>query len=368
MHYFEKSKTPMCSLTLNYNAGAMYEEEGKYGTMHLMEHLICKRIDDLQDKYTNLNIEWNASTNAQQVVIFINGINSALTEDIKLEFVKRLTDGIFASEDEFNKEKNIVLQEYYNCFNDIQFGNLANYFRTHFNNYYVLGKAEDIENFTYEDACNVFEKFFKLPTDIVEVDKTKSDFSFVEFNNVPLTTNKLRYKKDYNNTLEVVPETDINWQVFTCCKKVVSNKDYPIMRIITSILSDGLNSVLYQELREKRGLIYGISPLLYNHVTGTVCGYSVMTTPENAEEVVTVIKDVFNNLDKYITESRFNDVINCLKIQLDIDKIYNYSKSTKYKTKLPSRFKTKSKYDKLTLEDVLKVANKYFKKIDISVL
>ena len=33
MHYFEKSKTPMCALSLVYNAGAMYEEEGKYGTM-----------------------------------------------------------------------------------------------------------------------------------------------------------------------------------------------------------------------------------------------------------------------------------------------------------------------------------------------
>ena len=93
---------------------------------------------------------------------------------------------------------------------------------------------------------------------IFEVDKTKSDFSFVEFNNVPLTTNKLRYKKNYNNALEVVPETDTNWQVFTCCKKVVSNKDFPIMQVITAILSHGLNSVLYQELREKRGLIYGI--------------------------------------------------------------------------------------------------------------
>ena len=76
----------MCALSLVYNAGAMYEEEGKYGTMHLMEHLICKRIDDLQDKYTNLNIEWNAMTDTQRVVIFINGINTALTEDIKLEF------------------------------------------------------------------------------------------------------------------------------------------------------------------------------------------------------------------------------------------------------------------------------------------
>ena len=62
MHYFEKNNLKMNGFYIVYNAGSIYEENGKAGTMHLMEHLICKQLDDMQNEFTKRCINFNAYT------------------------------------------------------------------------------------------------------------------------------------------------------------------------------------------------------------------------------------------------------------------------------------------------------------------
>ena len=41
----------MAGLYISYgHVGAVSEKAGKYGTSHLMEHMICKNTDDMRDK------------------------------------------------------------------------------------------------------------------------------------------------------------------------------------------------------------------------------------------------------------------------------------------------------------------------------
>ena len=368
MHYFEKSNNKMTSLYVVYNAGSMYEADNQYGTMHLMEHLICKRFDSLQDKYTNLNIYFNAYTSTQQVIVTINGIDTALTQDIKTEFVKLLTDGTFTDAADFNKEKSIVMQEYYNCFNDISYGNSINYIRQKFNNYSGIGKKDDIINFSYDDALLIFNKFFISPSYIVEVSKSKSDFSFVSYNNIPLIATKIDFFDSDDKTLfEDVPSSDINSQIIFSPKCSISKKDFPLFNILIDILSLGLNSILYQELREKRGLIYGISPIISPCVNDSIFIYSIMTTPDNVTEVTYLLSDIFTNIEKYITESRFNDILSYLSIQMDINKLYKFSHPKHLDINLPSQINTKQKLKSIKLKDIINVAKKYFSDINISV-
>lgn len=366
MYYFEKSNNKMTSLYVVYNAGSMYENENQHGTMHLMEHLMCRRFDHLQDKYTNLNIYFNAYTTAQQVIIHINGINNALTKEIKKEFIDILCNNQFVSADIFNKEKSIVMQEYYNYFNDISYGNSINYIRKKYNNYSAIGKAQDIINFTYSDALEIFAKFFSKPTDIVEIAKEMTDFSDVEYNNIPLSDAVITFN-DYDVEIEAVPESDINSQIIIGCKNCISKEDYPLFAILIDILSSGLNSILYQELREKRGLIYAISFITESCVNDSIFLYSIMTTPDNSEEVVKIVKNVFTNLEDYITEQRFNDIINCLKIQIDINKIYKYTHPKSLNINLPKGFNDKRSIRNVKLVDIINIGKKYFSDIDISI-
>ena len=93
MHFFEKNTLKMSGLYIVYNAGSIYEKLGQTGTMHLMEHLICKSFDDMQDELTSRNVEYNAYTCEEIVVVHFTGLNTQLNSDLKTRLVKRLTNG-----------------------------------------------------------------------------------------------------------------------------------------------------------------------------------------------------------------------------------------------------------------------------------
>lgn len=364
MHYFEKNNLKMNGFYIVYNAGSIYEDKGKAGTMHLMEHLICKQLDDMQDEFTKRCINFNAYTNEQHVVVHLTGLNTQLNSDIKLKVIEKLTNGVFADVNDFNKEKEIVLQEYYNYFNDILAGNIANYLRTKFNNFSIIGTAEDISNFTYEEALSVFNTYFKNPSHVIEVGKEKTNLSHVTFNDIQISK-KLHKFKNYDNKLEIVPNSDTNSIVIVTSKKTISKKDYPVFAILNDILADGLNSPLYQELREKRGLIYGIFPCIFTCTNDSIFMYSAMTTKENATQVIQIITNILSNLKNYITEDRFNHVINNHVINLEINNIFNYKKPKNLYKNLPSNFKYKKQLLNVTIDDVINIGNKYFNNLDI---
>lgn len=366
MYFFEKNNLKMNGLYIVYNAGSMYEADDQQGTMHLMEHLICKTFDDMQDELTKRNVAYNAYTNEELVVVYFMGLNTELNADLKTRLVKRLTNGSFANEADFNKEKDIVLQEYYNYFNDLSFGHVSNKLRTTYNSFSVIGDAKDISKFTYEEALKIFDKFFKKPTSIIEVGRESTDFSFVEYNDIDYIKKHLKYGK-YNNSDEIVPESETNSVVVSLSKKPISKKDYPYMLVLNEMLSGGLNSPLYQELREKRGLIYAVMPYFSSCVNDSLLVYVAMTTKENALDVADIMEDVLNDFDKFITEDRFNDVINNALIQMDINKIFQYKHPKALKHGLPSEFKTKKQLKAVTLNKIVEIGKKYLTSLDTEI-
>lgn len=367
MYFFEKNNLKMNGLYLVYNAGAIYEKDTQKGTMHLMEHLICKSFDDMQDEFTKRNITYNAYTTEELVVVYFTGLYSELNSDLKTRIVKRLTNGIFANEFDFNKEKEIVLQEYYNYFNDIAFGQITNNLRKKYNTYSVIGDAKDIINFTYSEALSIFDTYFKSPTNIIEVGRESTDFSFVEYNNIGFIDKYNKYGL-YDNDSEIIPESETNSVVISMSTKPISSKDYPYILILTEILCGGLNSPLYQELREKRGLIYAIMPYCPSCINDCIFMYAAMTTKDNGNEVANIMKDVLNNMDKYVTIDRFNDVIDNAIIQMEINKIFQYKYPKNLRKGLPSSFKTKKQFKSVTLEKILEIGRKYFSTLDIEIL
>jgi predicted Zn-dependent peptidase len=78
--------------------------------------------------------------------------------------------------------------------------------------------------------------------------------------------------------------------------------DYYEARVAVSILSGGMSSRLFTEVREKRGLCYAIGA----HYHGFKAAAGIMcyagTMPDKAQETVDVIIDEFRGLDRDITE------------------------------------------------------------------
>lgn len=66
-YYYTKSNIKMTNLTIVYNMGGLFDQEGQHGISHLMEHLVCKTFKDEYSELQKYNIDWNAITSGDYV-------------------------------------------------------------------------------------------------------------------------------------------------------------------------------------------------------------------------------------------------------------------------------------------------------------
>jgi predicted Zn-dependent peptidase len=85
-----------------------------------------------------------------------------------------------------------------------------------------------------------------------------------------------------------------------------TDEDYYNARVGISVLSGGMSSRLFTEVREKRGLCYAIGAQYHclKEAAGIMCYGG--TTPENAQETLDVIIGEFNRLSEGITEDEIS--------------------------------------------------------------
>lgn len=366
MYIYEKKSLKMTTLQVVFNAGALYEKEGRYGTMHLMEHLICKSFEDLQSFLTKEGISWNAYTGDEHVVFHWSGLDSHLTPEVKKLLVDRVLGNLdMVSQEAFDNERATVLQEYGDAFDDPQSGVYLNYIRTHFNYFDAIGRREDVANFSIDDMKEVKKEFFSKPARIIEVGPTKTDFSYVEFETEKHEFAKLKYKKNWGAELEVVPGGDKDL-VVCLGKKIVKKSDYPFLKVAAMMLSDGLESPLYQEIRVKRGLSYysraDVTPL----ISDSIYAFYACTTKERSGELCEVYDSVISNVANYLNRKRFDDIMSALSIAREKKKILRYGNVRDIVRKdcvqLPKNL------NKITYEKVVEIAQKYFNNDNMIIL
>lgn len=366
MYIYEKKSLKMTTLQIVFNAGALYEKAGRYGTMHLMEHTVCKTFDDMQSTLTKEGISWNAYTGDEHVVFHFTGLDSHLTPEMKRTLVSKILGNIdMVSEESFNTERSTVLQEYKDCFEDPVSCKMLNVLRNNFNHYDAIGRYEDVANFTLADAKEVKKEFFTKPARIIEVGPTKTDFSEIEYEIEAPECAKLKYNKNYNAEQEECPESD---KTFVMCvsKKLVSKSDFPYLKVACDMLSSGLESPLYNEIRVKRGLSYFSRADVTPMVKDSICMLYANTTKEREDELVNVYENVLANVINFMTEERFNDIISAMTIAREKKKVLRYSHVNDLVRKdcvqMPKNLK------KITFEKVLDAAQKYLNLNNIAII
>ena len=112
---------------------------------------------------------------------------------------------------------------------------------------------------------------------------------------------------DYDAPLEL--NNDFKGKCSIAMLSPVIDEDFGYVNYINSMLSVGLKSPLYQEVREKRGLVYSIHCYLSRVNKQSVNTIATQTSDKNFDTLVGVVGDVINSPDKYLTKERF-DIIN----------------------------------------------------------
>jgi predicted Zn-dependent peptidase len=140
--------------------------------------------------------------------------------------------------------------------------------------------------------------------------------------------------------------------------KVIDKKDVKISKVINKMLSYGLKSPLYQEVREKKGLVYYVHCYQSRVNDKGINNISTLTSNKNFNEVVEVVKTVITNPDKYLTKERFNLVKEYYMVRKQKDDINRYGAVNQYIN--PKGWSVYDILDAVTLKKVREVYDKYY--------
>jgi predicted Zn-dependent peptidase len=347
-----KSQTDLSGFYVVYEGSTNLEKKGWYGISHLMEHLMCKNFDHLQEDFDRDGIEWNAYTSSNEIVFYLTGLEDKVNK-WKGEFMD-LLGGFNVKKDEFENERNIVLEEYMDSFNEQTQCHVLNLSRKLFGDFDPIGLKEDLENLKFMDCLNYFELQYAKPTKIINVSKKDYKNSTLDF--ADRTIIKPISYGNHNVPLELNNE----WKDKTSIAILspVINEDFAYIHFINAMLSLGLKSPLYQEIREKRGLVYYVHCYQSRMNNQGLNSISTQTSNRNFNAVVDAVEGVIKNPKKFLTKDRFNLVKDYYSVRRQKDEILRYKSVNQWIN--PEGWSVYDILDKITLKKVLEVYDKYY--------
>lgn len=347
------NQTDLSGFYVVYNGSTNLEEDGIYGVSHLLEHLMMKSVDHLQDTYEENGLSWNAYTSPNEIVFHLSGLDENLKK-YKKEFVELLSD-FDVSKSDFEKERRIVLEEYMDSFNDQISSHYLNLDRKLYGNYNPIGKRSDLENLKYIDCLNFFEKQFLNPSKIINVSKHDEFNSDIKMQN-----------EEINNTIKFNPNRKFEYEKGNSFKDKSSlimrssliEEDFPEIKFVNLMLSHGLNSPLYDEVREKRGLVYFINSSINRMNKNGGINISTLTSNDNVDEVIEAIDQVLSDKDRVINKERFNIIKKSAKINLKQQDINRHMSVNKWIN--PNGWNLSDCIDDINIDKCEKIFDKYF--------
>jgi predicted Zn-dependent peptidase len=294
------STTDFSGFYIVFEGSTNIEKPGIYGISHLMEHLICKSFEKYREEFVKNGIDWNASTSSNEIIFYFTGLEDKLTKyrgklvDLMSEFN--------VTKKQFENEKQIILEEYSDTFNEQTESHILNLNRKLFNDYGAIGLKSDLEKLKFMDCIKFFELQYLKPTKIINVSKKyKFKASDIDFSDMKID----RKIECGNHDVALELGNDFRDKTSIAILSPVINEDFPYIDIINNMLSKGLSSPLYSEIREKLGLIYYIRCGLSRTNQQGITTISTQTINKNAEKVIDSIGKIIKNPSKFMTKERF---------------------------------------------------------------
>lgn len=380
-----KNPSKLATIAVAFQAGAALEDSTGVprGTAHFLEHFLFKGTPkrdsfELSREVAFYGGDSNAYTSHEEVVYFITLPVDHFEQGVEILY-DMVTNPAFP-EDEFEKEKQVILEELASS-NDSVNRVLGKAFSEKFYSNYlgtpVIGTEESIKSIQLSDLKKFFSSHYKKENMLISVcsplkqseaesliekyfGKQDGDAAFI------LTPEKTKVRK--TQTI-VVPRQDLEqahviwaWPSFK-----YGSKEVYAAAVLSSILGDGMDSRLFQEVREKANLVYGIGAGSSADRTSGTFSIHFSTRPQNLEQAKTIILSEIEKITSTLpTEEELQRSKN--KMRTGIYRGWQSAEGIAMKVidhyfmkkKIPNIASINRKLSKVTAEDVVEVAKKIF--------
>lgn len=315
-------QTKMTQIELWFCAGSQNEIAAQNGIAHCLEHMVFKGTPtrtaeaiDLQSE--DIGGDLNAGTDIERTSYEINVLQEYTEQGLSI-LADMVQNAIFKP-DEFEKEKNVILQEIDTSL-DMPTDVLDDCFRaTVYSDQAigrpVLGTADTLKQITRADLIRFRDNHYVGENLVISAAGAVEHDSFVDkcyrlFKNLP--------QKDKTPPLAPVQYVGGDKRIERADNQInfilgfngfsISDPNYKASAVLASILGGGTSSRLYQEIREKRGLVYDISTVSEPFKTGGIFQIFAATGIHEIKELIPVMCDEILKVADTITDEEINRV------------------------------------------------------------
>ena len=172
----------------------------------------------------------------------------------------------------------------------------------------ILGKTDIIKNISRDEVKSFMMNHYNPKKMIISAAGKINHDEFVESikktcTNLPLGLTNSRVKANYQSG-EYREDKKLEQIHLLLGFEGVDyhHKDFYSLLVYSSLLGGGMSSRLFQEIREKRGLVYGISSFSSSYTDTGIFGIYCGTGENQITELIPVLCDQLNNSPTTITE------------------------------------------------------------------
>lgn len=363
------------TVSLAVKIGSRYESKNQSGISHFLEHMAFKGTAtrtalEIAHSIENVGGIMNAYTSKENTVYYIK----VLKNDLKLaiDILSDIIQNSNFAQEEVEKERGVILQELASgedTPDDIAFDY---YYSTLFKNQSlgrpIIGNKKTISSFKKEDFEEYIQTKYNASNMVLavagnanheEVCNLASKF----FNKLGGSKNIVHEKGNYTGGEFIRKNKKLSQVQYLLGHKAFDMYDDKVyaLRIGNNILGGGMSSRLFQEVREKRGLVYTISSFdgVYTDV-GTF-GIYAGTDPKHKDELSKVIQEELHKITQSITDEEYEKTINQLKAGLLMSLESTSARSQKlasnilFRNRVVSHEETIKNFEAVTKTDILNV-------------
>jgi len=368
-------------------AGSRYETEKNNGISHFLEHMAFKGTQkrpsaiDISNLIDGIGGEFNAFTGKEVTGYYVKSAVSHV--DLCLDVLSDMLQNSKLDSVEIEKEKGVILEEM-NLYEDTPSRNIGDvYEKLLYGNipmgWDTIGEKDVIKSITRENFQEYMQSLYSADNITVVVaggiDTEKTVKLIEKYFGQMKRFDTLRYEK--------VIEKQEKPKIFVKEKKTeqvhialgfrtvpLGHPDRYSLSVLAAILGGGMSSRLFHEVREKRGLAYYVKTgsEQYQDVGNLVSTAGL--DPKRVEEGIKVIVEEYakiSKLENQISKQELEKAKEFLKghfvLELEDSRSVAgfYSQQEILEEKIENPDEIMAEIDKVTITDVEKVAQRYFK-------
>lgn len=271
---YVRKNTEIISINIAVKVGAMNENLKEKGISHFIEHMLFKGTKNRNNEILNEELEsmggdYNAYTDYDSTVYTV----SCLKEEFEKAIIL-LSDMLINSnfpEDELKKERSVILSEMRSDKDDIESFSFKMVNEVAFQKsqlkYDVSGLEKNVKKFTRDELEAYYKKYYSPKNTIITIVSPYNDDYidgvickyFSKWTGADVMPAKMIEEKNIETRIttykkELEQCAIIYLYTFYDLKK---EEELPL-RILNNRLGESSNSLLFREIREKRGLAYDI--------------------------------------------------------------------------------------------------------------